>query len=257
MNIFQVTSKNRKQVQIFLRILTIVLIPIVNFSVPMLLTALIAYLFLYTIAHSIMLHRYYSHNHFQFKHNIIKWAFSLITIMSVRGSPIGWAYLHKLHHLTVDTEDDPHSPHYKKYKIFEIGDYSDIIDNINLIKVKHLLTKENLFISKYYWAICFFIPAIILFIDINMFYFLWLLPVCMFDILSTFFNYANHKKLIGSYENFKSTNTGFSVNNWLLWFVSLGEAWHNNHHYDPKSFSFKVKWWEFDPSAAIIRLVKK
>ena len=257
MNIFQITPNNRKKVQILLRIFLLVFIPFVNFSLEWVFISFFIYLFLYTIAHSIMLHRYYSHRYFEFKNIIIKWCFVLITIMSVRGSPIGWSYLHKLHHANVDTKEDPHSPHFKKFNIFEIGEYSNVVNNINPIKIKNLLTKENIFLNNYYWLLCFFVPTILLFIDINLFYFLWLLPVCIFDILSTFFNYANHKNIIGSYKNYDSPQTGHSTNNWLLWFLSLGEAWHNNHHYSPKSYNFKSKWWELDPSAVIINLVRK
>jgi stearoyl-CoA desaturase (delta-9 desaturase) len=252
-----VTPNNRKWAQIILRLSAVALIPFLEISVGWFVVSFFIYLFLYTIAHGIMLHRYYSHEQFEFKHKFVRWIFVLLTITSVRGSPIAWAYLHRLHHITVDTEEDPHSPHYKKFNLFEIGHYTEIINNFNPRKVKNLLTEENLFLSRYYWGICSLIPMSLLFIDLNLFYFLWLLPVCIFDLLSTFFNYANHKKLIGSYENFKTRQTGFSVNNWILWFLSLGEAWHNNHHHSPKNISFKSKWWEFDPSATIINLVKK
>jgi stearoyl-CoA desaturase (Delta-9 desaturase) len=257
MKIFEVTSSNRKQMQIVLRICAIVLLPLVSISLANFIWAFVFYLFYFTVAHSIMLHRYYGHSSFEFKNKYLRWFFVLITVTSVRGAPIGWAYLHKLHHAAVDTEDDPHSPHYKKYNIFKIGDYESQMKEIHLSKVKRLLTKENVFIGRYYWLICLLIPVTMLSIDLNFFYFAWLLPVILFDIFSTFFNYANHKSLPGSYINFINQRVGYSVNNWLLWFLSLGEAWHNNHHNNPTSVTLKEKWWEFDPSAVIINLVRK
>jgi stearoyl-CoA desaturase (delta-9 desaturase) len=37
-----------------------------------------------------------------------------------------------------------------------------------------------------------------------------------------------------------------SRNNWLLALLTLGEGWHNNHHYFPGSARQGFYWWEFD-----------
>ncbi len=41
----------------------------------------------------------------------------------------------------------------------------------------------------------------------------------------------------------------------LAWLapLSMGEAWHNNHHAFPTSAFDGLRWWEFDPSALVIR----
>jgi stearoyl-CoA desaturase (Delta-9 desaturase) len=39
---------------------------------------------------------------------------------------------------------------------------------------------------------------------------------------------------------------------WLS-FLSLGEAWHNNHHAFPTSAAHGMRWWELDLSSALIR----
>lgn len=257
MKLISASSRSRKNVQIAIRIAVIALIPLIDFSWIAVAWAFIAYLGYYTIAHSIMLHRYYSHSSFEFKFKPVRQLFALITAMSVRGDPIGWAYLHKMHHATVDSEEDPHSPHFKQFNFFEIGDYTAITEKINPLKIRSLLTTENLFLNKYYWLVCLTLPFLLACLSLDVFYFAWLLPICMFDFASTFFNYANHKNLPGSYTSFATSNTGKSVNNKLLWIISLGEAWHNNHHHNPKNYNFKIKWWEFDPSSYIINVIKR
>lgn len=256
MNIFTASSSSRKTAHIIIRILAIVLIPFVGLVPIDLLYIFLAYLFYYTIGHGIMFHRYYSHNSFEFKNKIVKWFFILTSITSVRGSPIGWVYLHKLHHANVDSIDDPHSPHYKKFNILKISEYNQLTDNINPLKIRHLLNKETVFINKYYWLICLSVPIVLILIDLHLFYVMWLLPICLFEFLSTFFNYANHIDMPGSYKTYGTKSTGESTNNLILWLFSLGEAWHNNHHYNPKNYNFKNHWWEFDPGALIIRLIK-
>jgi len=37
-----------------------------------------------------------------------------------------------------------------------------------------------------------------------------------------------------------------SRNNWLIALVTLGEGWHNNHHYYPASERQGFYWWEID-----------
>jgi stearoyl-CoA desaturase (delta-9 desaturase) len=45
----------------------------------------------------------------------------------------------------------------------------------------------------------------------------------------------------------------------LAWLapLSLGEAWHNNHHAFPTSAAHGMRRWEFDPSAIVIRALEK
>jgi stearoyl-CoA desaturase (delta-9 desaturase) len=42
--------------------------------------------------------------------------------------------------------------------------------------------------------------------------------------------------------------TDDSRNNWLLALLTLGEGWHNNHHYYPGSTRQGFYWWEVDLS---------
>ena len=43
-----------------------------------------------------------------------------------------------------------------------------------------------------------------------------------------------------------------STNVFWLALPSLGEAWHHNHHAFPRSARQGMRWWELDPSWAII-----
>lgn len=256
-NIFKVTSTNLRWAHILCRLLLVALLFVVDFTATNIAAAFLLYLVYFTVAQSIMLHRYYSHRMFDFRFSIVKWIFVVITLMSLRGSPIGWAYIHRLHHESTDNEQDPHSPHYKKFNILELNDSKNVSDNISPFKIKNILTKENLRLNDQYWIYALAVPLLFLAIDVDLFYFAWLLPVCFFQLCTTFFNYANHMSIPGSYRNFEDGNVGKSVNNYLLWLLSMGEAWHNNHHRWPGNVNFGIKTWEVDPSYAVIRLVQK
>jgi stearoyl-CoA desaturase (delta-9 desaturase) len=43
---------------------------------------------------------------------------------------------------------------------------------------------------------------------------------------------------------------------WLS-FLSLGEAWHNNHHAFPTSAAHGLRWYELDPSSLVIRALER
>ena len=46
-----------------------------------------------------------------------------------------------------------------------------------------------------------------------------------------------------------------SRNNWLVAILAMGEGWHNNHHAFPTSARHGLRWWEFDGSYVIVRMM--
>ena len=48
-----------------------------------------------------------------------------------------------------------------------------------------------------------------------------------------------------------------STNVFWLALPSFGESWHHNHHAFPRSAVHGLKWWEVDPSALVIRAMKR
>jgi stearoyl-CoA desaturase (delta-9 desaturase) len=45
-----------------------------------------------------------------------------------------------------------------------------------------------------------------------------------------------------------------SRNSALVAAITLGEGWHNNHHHCPNAASHSHRWWEFDPTFAVLRV---
>lgn len=213
----------------------------------------VVFFYLYSIVGiSITLHRYYSHKSFEFSNNLTKWISTLISILSLRGSPIGWVYIHRLHHSFTDTEKDPHSPHFLGLKLFFLKDIEPHANKMNIFIVKDMMRKEQLFINKYYFAIILAWLLILLIINPYLVYFAWILPVSVVHFSQAAFNYFAHTY---GYRNNESNEK--STNSFFLWPFIMGDAWHNNHHTNAKSFTTKEKSWEIDPAAWFIRAVKK
>ncbi len=213
----------------------------------------ILFFYIYSIIGvSMMLHRFYSHKYFEFKYKIVEHIFSLIAIMSGRGSPLGWTYMHMLHHAYSDSNRDPHSPNTIGFRLigFKYKENSD--DTGKTFLVRRLLTKHQQLIHNYYFYIIIFVLALIAIIDIKLVYITWVIPILILQCSQNSFNYFAHKY---GYVNYATKDQ--SKNNCWLWFLVFGDAWHNNHHGNPSSVSTRLKKWELDPVNTIINLVKK
>ena len=57
--------------------------------------------------------------------------------------------------------------------------------------------------------------------------------------------------------NQDSNNGGFTDldRNGDGFYDSWGEGWHNNHHANPRAWSYREKWWEWDPGAAVVWVI--
>ena len=223
------------------------------FTIPNLTITLFSFYILNILGNWMTLHRYFSHKSFEFKNDMLKWFFTLLAVLSGRGSPLGWSYLHRKHHAYSDTEKDPHSPKFLGYKIFGFGHYKKQEEEpMQIFLVKDLMTKEQLFIHKWYMAIVLSFVFALAIINLELLYFIWVLPAFLVHISQNNFNYFGHTS---GYRNFVTKDN--SRNNiWLFPFI-LGEAWHNNHHANPKDYSTQVKDKEYDPVMIIISIVKK
>jgi stearoyl-CoA desaturase (delta-9 desaturase) len=123
-------------------------------------------------------------------------------------------------------------------------------EKMKLFLVKDLMTKEHLFIHKYYILLLLGFVSVIGLVSPEILYFVWVLPACLVHLSQNNFNYFGHTY---GYRNF-ATKDDSRNNMWLFPFI-LGEAWHNNHHKNPTSATTKIKHYEYDPVLSLIKLV--
>lgn len=200
---------------------------------------------------SMMLHRYYTHKGFELN-PVLKWTLTVFAVLAGRGSPIGWVYIHRLHHGTSDTEKDPHSPHYDTFKFIGFRPVYDDSKKINYFIVKELLTPTQIRIDKYYMLLIASFVLLLGLVDPNLILYVWAIPVFLVSVSQIAFNYFCH---MHGYRNFEVKDK--STNNIFMWPLILGDAWHNNHHADAKNYNTQHKFWELDPVAWFIKLCSK
>ena len=248
---FSATANTINNVQITTGILSIMGMFYFDFTLIQMLISLVFFYIYSILGISITLHRYYTHKSFEFIHPVLKWLFTFFACLAGRASPLGWAYVHRLHHAHSDTAKDPHTIGFKLFK-FNFKHIEANSGKMNVFLVKDLMSKDQLFIHDYYFAIMLVWVLAMSAISIELAYFACILPVFIVQLSQNSFNYFAHT--VG-YRNYETKD--HSTNNVFLWPLIMGDAWHNNHHGNPLSPTTHMKWWEIDPAQYIIRIVSK
>lgn len=199
-------------------------------------------------------HRYFSHHTYRMG-RVMQFLIGWLGCMSAQKGPLWWAAHHRRHHQYSDTRSDIHSPIRESFWWSHVGwvlssryddtDYRVIPDFTKFPELMwlnrwHLVPPLTLGIAcllfggakGLVWG--FFISTTVL----------W---------HSTFLiNSAAH--LFGS-QRYPTTDA--SRNNVWLAFLTLGEGWHNNHHYHPSSTGQGFFWWEIDLSLYGLKVLEK
>lgn len=249
MKLFSSSPNTLRIIQLLSMALIIVCPFVADFSWQYILLSIFMFYSYSVLGISMMLHRYYSHKSFKLN-SLVKWFFTLFAVLAGRGSPLGWVYIHRIHHATSDTEKDPHSPHNATFSFIGFRPTQEN-KKINHFIVKELLTTAHIQIDKYYLLLILSFLLLLSIIDYNLIFYVWALPVFVVSVSQTAFNYFAH---MYGYRNFETKDR--STNNIYLWPFILGDAWHNNHHAHAEKASSKVKPYELDPVALLISLLK-
>jgi stearoyl-CoA desaturase (delta-9 desaturase) len=191
--------------------------------------------------------------------------FYLILLISQGSSflnPRAYAILHRMHHAYSDTEKDPHSPHFFK----DVFGMMIATKNMYMNYLQFKIQPEPAFQGNYpewpivdkignswLWRIAcglFYIGFYIMFA--NHWWLFILLPIhfLMGPLHGAIVNWCGHKYGYSNHDNDDHSK------NSLPWdFLLMGELFQNNHHKKPNSPNFATKWWEFDPTYPVMKVL--
>ncbi|HVW66742.1 MAG TPA: acyl-CoA desaturase [Candidatus Peribacteraceae bacterium] len=209
-------------------------------------------------------HRYLTHYGFE-TYRPIRWSLAVLGLLSGEGPPIYWVALHRKHHQYSDEEGDPHTPlngYWHAHVLWLFG--LSRVDNLGLLfrhyakdlygePFMRLLNKAYLFLhlgmivllagaGYAYGGRAYALSFVAYGFFIRM--------VCVLH--STWL--VNSESHTRGYRNYDTADR--SKNNWVVALLTGGEGWHNNHHAHPTLAVHGHKWWEFDPSYKLIKLLK-
>jgi stearoyl-CoA desaturase (delta-9 desaturase) len=220
--------------------------------------------YLSLFSQTFFLHRYAAHSMFSMSKGWERffYLFTWITQGSSYLSPYSYGVLHRLHHAHADTEEDPHSPKFSAglfplmFKTWHI--YNGIDTGSFPVEPKYLkgLPRWRSFdrfagnnLVRLLWVVVY----ILFYLQFATAWWMWLLvPVhcLMGPVHGAIINYFAHKY---GYRNFSMEDTS---RNFLPFdFLMMGESYHNNHHKFISRPNFGFRWFEFDPTWPVIRLL--
>ena len=187
-------------------------------------------------------HRYVSHGAFE-TGRWYMWYLQSIALFANPGPVLTWAATHRMHHRYSDTEKDPHSPVYKGFwRVYTHRWGNDV--KIEKKMLRGLLTDSSIqFFYKNYYKLMFVIALVMLAIDPLFLLFGFCVP-----IVFAFHGYG----LINTIPHL----TGTAKNSILSNILTGGEGWHKNHHENSRDWRIGKRWWQLDPAALFIRIIK-
>lgn len=217
---------------------------------------LIGWILIEGIGTAIMLHRYTSHRSFEVR-SYLKPFLIWLSCMSLQGSPIGWAAVHRgSHHRYADTEKDAHSPIKGKWYAWHswLRDWNDYFNPKYVVDL--LRDSQQVWFAKHYEIIVVVSYIIIGLISFEILLFAFMLPAAIGLYQESNINVFCHSGDLG-YRNFETKDRSRNIP--LLALITWGQGWHNNHHQKPSSYDFGTsvsgRTEEFDPCMIIIPFI--
>jgi len=238
---------------ILVHVITFYCLTHVTFKIEYLYYALGMYFFRWA-AFTCCLHRYFAHRVckttriFQFFLDL--WG----TLLMIRG-PLTFSSGHRLHHQKSDTPEDLHSIHHHHPLYAYLGwVISKRYDENKIGLIKDLQKFPELYyLNKFYY-----VPNLIL---LYIFYrygnfavMTWagLVSILMTWHMAFSVTILFHKWGVQNYQTNDHSRNSFFLN-----LFTLGEGWHNNHHFNMNSARLGHKWWQIDPGYWILWCFEK
>ena len=209
-------------------------------------------------------HRYFSHKTFQTS-RLVQFIFALVGTMSAQRGPLWWVAHHRYHHRHTDTAQDPHSSTHGFW-------YSHVVWFLNEYNfatrkevIKDWLQYPELIWLDRFSLIVVLLTAMSIYALGEIVAIMWpglgttglQLVVWGFVISTVLLTHATLciNSLAHHYGKRDFDTNDHSRNNLFLSIITLGEGWHNNHHYYAGSTRQGFYWWQIDVTYYVLKLM--
>ena len=195
-------------------------------------------------------HRYFSHRSYKLGRTA-QFLMAFLAQSSGQKGALWWAAHHRLHHRESDREEDVHSPWQSGFWWSHVGwvisNRYDAYDPRAVAEFSRF--PELVWLDRYH-----LVPTVCLAAALATLggwpAFLWGYLVSTIVLYHCTFSINSFAHLFGS-RRFDTPDQ--SRNNALLALLTMGEGWHNNHHFSPGSCRQGFHWWEVDLTYGILR----
>jgi stearoyl-CoA desaturase (Delta-9 desaturase) len=201
-------------------------------------------------------HRYFSHRSYSTS-RFFQFVMAAVGNSSVQRGPLWWAAHHRHHHRTSDQPEDRHSPKQQGFLWAHMGWISAKANFRTDMKLVPDLAKfpELVFLDRFDTMIPFTLAMSCLGLGwgLNAFWpelgtgavqmFIWGFCISTVAVAHGTFTVNSLTHLIGK-QVYPSKDT--SKNSLIIALITLGEGWHNNHHYYQSCVRQGFRWWQID-----------
>lgn len=197
-------------------------------------------------------HRYFSHRTFKMS-RAMQFIFAFMAQTSAQTSVLWWASHHRHHHKFSDQPEDIHSVRQDGFFHSHVGWLFDERNHeTDLSRVKDLTKFPELM-----WLHRFpLLPATIMgAVTLGLFGWSGLIVGFMWSTVLCWHGTFTINSLSHVFGSRRYETTDDSKNNWFLALITLGEGWHNNHHYHQASVNQGFMWYEIDITYSILRVM--
>lgn len=195
-------------------------------------------------------HRLLTHRSFE-TNRVVKALLTIFGTAALQGNPINWVSTHIEHHAHSDEEGDPHSPLAGFWHAHFVWSFTY---NPQLEKYGSWLRKDPMIVAiDRLWLLWVLLGLAIPFAIGGWTGLLWGGFVRLFILHHVTWSVNSVCHTFGA-RPWETQDA--SRNNWWVGLLALGEGWHNNHHAFPRMAFHGMKWWQYDFSAYLIRLME-
>jgi stearoyl-CoA desaturase (delta-9 desaturase) len=199
-------------------------------------------------------HRYFSHRAYRLG-RVPQFLLAVLGQTAAQRGVLWWASHHRHHHQYSDRPEDIHSPLQSGFWWSHMGwilspDHAatDLSRVPDLAKFPELRWLDR---HPYLPTVLYGVALGLLLGPVGLFYGYFLSTVLLWH--GTFsINSVMH---VFGRRVFATTDD--SRNSFLFALVTMGEGWHNNHHFAPGSAAQGFRWWEIDASFLLLRVFEK
>lgn len=205
-------------------------------------------------------HRLWSHKAYK-AHSSVRFLYALGGALALQNSALHWCSDHRIHHKHVDNNDkDPYSAKMgfwyshigwmlREYQASRYSDYNNVRDlqNDRIVMWQH----------KHYLALVILmnigLPAFLGWLNgdiLSMVLMAGLLRLVVVHHCTFFINSLAH---IWGKQPYTDKNT--ARDNAFLALLTYGEGYHNFHHIFENDYRNGIKWWDYDPTKWLIKLM--
>jgi stearoyl-CoA desaturase (delta-9 desaturase) len=197
-------------------------------------------------------HRYFSHRSYKMG-RAAQFAMAVLAQTSGQKGILWWAAHHRTHHRHSDEEGDIHSPIKSGFWWSHVGwVISNEHDDYEPSAIADFARYPELrWLDRHHWVPTVVYAAVLLGI-FGMQAFLWGYVVATVVLYHCTFSINSLAHVWGTRRFF--TRDG-SRNNFCLALLTLGEGWHNNHHFSAGSCCQGYRWWELDITYCVLRFL--